>query len=191
MSVVIDGTAGISSPSANISGALTANTEVFGYSPVVTTPTAGMVLSTTVATTSGTAFLFSGIPSWVKKISIMLNGTTTNGSGAQYISIGSGSLTTSGYTGGMWYSSGGAVNSNAFLIGAQTSGQTKFGNIFLIHMGNNVWNISGAGYTGGPGLPWVMGGNLALSGVLDRINLSNTGSPDTFTGGSVNILYEG
>ena len=59
----------------------------------------------TKTTTSGTAIDFSsgdgtGIPSWAKKITVMLNGVSTNGNGSVTIYLGAnGSLETSGYAG--------------------------------------------------------------------------------------------
>ncbi|MCV5968511.1 hypothetical protein, partial [Lactococcus petauri] len=37
------------------------------------------ILATAQNTTSGTLFDFTGIPSWVKRITVMLNGVSTNG----------------------------------------------------------------------------------------------------------------
>ncbi len=38
-----------------------------------------LVLSTAVASTSGTSIDFTGLPAWVKKITVMFNGVSTNG----------------------------------------------------------------------------------------------------------------
>ena len=51
------------------------------------------------ASTSGTAIDFTGIPSWAKRITVMFNGVSTNGTSNPQIQLGSGSPTTSGYTG--------------------------------------------------------------------------------------------
>lgn len=56
--------------------------------------------STAVASTSGTSIDFTGIPSWVKRITVMLSGVSTNGSSAVQIQLGTSSgATVSGYLG--------------------------------------------------------------------------------------------
>ena len=52
-------------------------------SPVINTPTMGgsvITSGTAVASTSGTSIDFTGIPSWVKRITVMMNGVSTSGS---------------------------------------------------------------------------------------------------------------
>lgn len=52
---------------------------------------------TSQASTSGTAIDFTGIPSWVKRITVMFSGVSTNGTSVPQIQVGAGSVTTSGY----------------------------------------------------------------------------------------------
>lgn len=47
-----------------------------------------MVLETAQATTSGTSVDFTGIPSWVKKITVMFNGVSTSGTSRFLIQLG-------------------------------------------------------------------------------------------------------
>ena len=56
--------------------------------------TTGTLLTagTAVASTSGTSIDFTGIPSWVKRITVMFNAVSTNSSSAYKIQIGSGSF---------------------------------------------------------------------------------------------------
>ena len=53
---------------------------------------------TAVASTSGTSIDFTGIPSWAKRITVMFNGVSTNGTSQQLIQIGSGSVNATGYS---------------------------------------------------------------------------------------------
>ena len=53
---------------------------------------------TAVASTSGTSIDFTGLPAWVKKITVMFQGVSTNGTSVIQLQIGAGSVTTSGYT---------------------------------------------------------------------------------------------
>ena len=51
-----------------------------------------LVSGTAVASTSGTSIDFTGIPSWVKRITVMFNGVSTSGTSFKQIQIGSGSV---------------------------------------------------------------------------------------------------
>jgi len=53
---------------------------------------------TAVASTSGTSIDFTSLPSWVKRITVMFNGVSTNSSSDVICQIGSGSFTTTGYS---------------------------------------------------------------------------------------------
>ena len=60
-------------------------------------------LQTAVATTSGTAFNFTGIPATVKRINVLFNEVSTNGSSIVLIRLGdSGGIETSGYICNSW-----------------------------------------------------------------------------------------
>ena len=151
------------------------------------------------ASTSGTAINFSSIPSWVKRITVLFNAVSTNGTNPFVIQIGTGgAATTSGY-------SGTAANHNTTSIAAAgyTNGflpmaaslaaaNTYQGISTICNVSGNIWVFSGnletAGGSGGFGSSVV-----TLSGTLDflRIIASATGAPsDTFDAGSINILYE-
>ena len=56
-----------------------------------------LTLMTAQASTSGTFVDFTGIPSWVRRITVMFNGVSTNGSSLPIIQLGAGSITSSGY----------------------------------------------------------------------------------------------
>jgi hypothetical protein len=57
-------------------------------------------LATAVASTSGTSIDFTGLPAWVKKITVMFQGVSSNSSSLWLLQLGtSGGVTTSGYLG--------------------------------------------------------------------------------------------
>jgi hypothetical protein len=58
-----------------------------------------LVSGTSVASTSGTSIDFTGMPSWVKRVTVMFDGVSTNGTSNLRIQTGAGSVTTSGYLG--------------------------------------------------------------------------------------------
>jgi len=57
----------------------------------------GITSGTAVASTSGASIDFTGLPAWVKRITVMLNGVSTNGTSNYLIQLGAGSITSTGY----------------------------------------------------------------------------------------------
>jgi hypothetical protein len=147
--------------------------------------------------TSGTTVDFTGIPSWVKRITVMMNGVSTGGTSTLIIQIGSTTFTTTGYV-----SRAGIINATPLL--ASTSATAGFvvssygantdtitGYSVLVNITGNTWVYSGTAYVNAAtsATVWSTGTVLTLGGVLDRVRLT-TVSADTFDAGSVNILYE-
>jgi len=149
--------------------------------------------------TSGTSIDFTGIPSWVRRITVMLVGVSTNGTSPPQIQIGAGSVTTSGYLG----SSSNIINAatgsstvftSGFGIGVNTSNWSAalivHGSIVLTLQTGNTWAAAGSvGRSDGAGT-YFTNGSLALGGTLDRVRITTLNGTDTFDAGSINILYE-
>jgi hypothetical protein len=156
-----------------------------------------LTAGTIVNTTSGTSIDFTGIPSWVKRITVVLSGVSTNGSSVPTIQIGAGSVTTSGYVSASVGTSGGGLGSTAFTSGfglrdAVDANRELSGNAIISLVGNNAWVASYCGSAGSSGVnaAFFGGGRITLGGTLDRIRLTTQNGTDSFDGGSVNILYE-
>jgi hypothetical protein len=150
---------------------------------------------TAVASTSGTSIDFTGLPAWVKKITVMFNVVSTNGSSDYLIQIGAGSFTTSGYTGSSSVVTTG-VGTRNFTTGFGIYNNIAAGTIFsgamtISTMGSNIWVASGAfGMSGSIGT-MPSGGSVTLGGTLDRLRITTVNGTDAYDAGSVNILYEG
>jgi hypothetical protein len=155
-----------------------------------------MVLRTSVASTSGTSIDFTEIPSWVKRITIMFNGVSTNGSDTPIIQIGSGSITTSGYSCGVGYiganntSNAGNV-STGFQISSGDASHTIHGHMSITLISNKTYVSSYVVGLSDSAYVLFGGGSITLSSVLDRVRLTTKNGSDTFDAGSVNIMYEG
>ena len=150
------------------------------------------VAGTAVASTSGTSIDFTSIPSWVKRVTVMFNGVSTNGSSIPQIQIGAGSVDTTGYTGSAWLANTSNTQmSTGFLItGSNAASYTYSGAITLSLFGSNLWVASGVlGLTNTPSTNH-MGGAKTLSGTLDRVRITTVNGTDAFDSGSINILYE-
>jgi hypothetical protein len=151
-----------------------------------------IVSGTAVASTSGTAIDFTGIPSWVKRVTVMFNGVSTNGSSQGLIQLGSGSFTTSGYT-SQWVLTGIGTSNGTVSTGLSwfhgSAGEQKIGHLVITNVSGNLWVCSGvlrvdSGYMSS------QAGSITLSGTLDRVRITTVNGTDTFDAGSINILYE-
>ncbi len=152
------------------------------------------VAGTAVASTSGTSIDFTSIPSWVKRITVMYAGISTNGTSALILQLGtSGGVVTSGYVGAMSYANAQAIYTTGIGIHNNGSGSgIGNGTTQVSLVGSNTWAGSGnVGCTGaGTGETYSSGSYIALGGTLDRVRVTTVGGTDTFDAGSINILYE-
>jgi hypothetical protein len=167
--------------------------------PTWVTPSAGgITMGTPVASTSGTAITFTGIPSGTKRITIMLVGVSTDGTSEKQIQIGdSGGLESTGYlsvgikttTGG---ASTGGVSGNGFVIFSEASADVLSGSVILSleNSSTNSWVAQGLlqGRVGS-NATYIVTGNKSLSGVLTQVSV-NTPAANNFDAGEINILYE-
>jgi hypothetical protein len=164
-------------------------------SPVIAgTPTGVGVLTsgTAVASTSGTSIDFTSIPSWVKRITVMLNGVSTNGTSPLLIQIGdSGGIENTSYVSSANYSTGTSDSSAGFIIlyAIVASSLNHGGAIILSNLSGNTW-VSNGNMTDTGGRNSSSAGYKTLSDVLDRIRITTVNGTDTFDAGSINILYE-
>jgi len=159
------------------------------------TATQKIVQGTAVASTSGTSIDFTSIPSWVKRITVMLNGVSTNGTSGMVAQIGSGSVTTTGYSSivGVTTTSGSAGGGTAttyFYVATNISAATTLqGSMILSLLGSNTWVCQGATYSRADSAN-TLAGSVTLSGALDRVRITTTNGTDTFDAGSINLLWE-
>lgn len=152
----------------------------------------GLTLGTAQNTTSGTSIDFTGIPAGVKRITLMLNGVSTNGTSNFQMQIGAGSIDVTSYTSVTSSGASPVSNTTGFLL-TTTLTATLFRNgvCVLTSFGNNIWiafsTIANSDNTHNVS---VGAGQKTLSGTLDRIRLTTVNGTDTFDAGSINILYE-
>jgi len=152
----------------------------------------GLTLGTAQNTTSGTSIDFTSIPSWAKRITLMLNGVSTNGISSPQIQIGAGSVETTGYSGFTWNNASGGVtmSTTGFSIASANASATLYGSLVFTLMGGNLWQVSSALTSAGTTIALITAGTKTTSGTLDRLRLTTVSGTDTFDAGSVNIMYE-
>lgn len=153
-------------------------------------------LSTAVTSTSGTSIDFTGLPTWVKRITVMFNGVSLTANANILVQLGTGATptyTTSGYTStANGCSAGGnsVVTSTAgFILFDQLAAGTISGHMILTNISGNIW-ISSNTAKRATDLVGFGAGDVALAAVLTAVRITTT-STDTFDAGSINILYEG
>ena len=177
MSVVITGSAGVITNSGAVYDSLQTGTAT--------------------ASTSGTSIDFNSIPSWVKRITIMFQGVSTNGASKVLVQLGdSGGIETSGYLGSVVFAdlNVAATNfSSGFIIDESANSlAVRHGSIIIaqINPATFSWTCFGNIGRSDTGAVCVSAGSKALSAALDRVRITTVGGTDAFDAGTINIIYE-
>jgi hypothetical protein len=162
---------------------------------VATTGTLAPIVSGTAITlTNQTAPEFTGIPSWVKRITVMFQGVSANSTGAPLIQLGTGSTTytTSGYLGSSSSMDAGVGTSNyttGFGIRSLGAANLLHGNIIIANVTGNVWSASGNIAFSNTAVSVITAGSVSLGATLTAVRLFIDGTQQ-FDAGTINILYE-
>lgn len=195
MAITLDGTNGITTPDLDSSGPITGTTGTFSgavQASGVTTNLYPLVSGTAVASTSGTSIDFTGIPSWVKKITVMFSGVSTNGTSPTIIQLGdSGGFETTGYVGSGANAANAPVSfTTGFpaIVGLPAANNAS-GIVTVVNLNSNTWVSNTVMGSTSPN-PQYGGGTKTLSDTLDRVRITTVNGTDTFDAGTINILYE-
>ena len=162
------------------------------YNPSTSLVTSG----TAVASTSGTSIDFTGIPSWVKRITVMFSGVSTNGTSEYLIQIGtSAGIQTTNYLGQATYTGAGTAGvnfSSGFLVRSDDAAEVHHGmaTLCLLDSATGVCVMSSLVGHSNENYMTIAAGAKTLSGILDRVRITTVNGTDTFDAGSINILYE-
>jgi len=153
----------------------------------------------TAVSASSTSVDFTSIPSWVKRITVMFDGVSTNGTSLPQIQLGdSGGVETTSYSMASSYvASSSVANANytsGFVIRTDALAAVAiygYITINLISSSTNTWTAGGVVYTPTPSAYLALvAGSKSLSATLDRIRITTVNGTDTFDAGTINILYE-
>lgn len=145
---------------------------------------------------SGTSVAFTGIPSWVNKITAVVSEVSTNGASIPMFQVGSGSFTTSGYLGCVGVAAGGSTGNSALTTGVLidnggiSSASIIHGNLTFTRCVGNTWTFSGVFSLSNTPRAMFVSGSVALTNSVDRIRLTTVNGTDQFDAGTINILYE-
>lgn len=150
------------------------------------------------ATTSGTSIDFTGIPATAKRITVMLDGVSTNGTSALMVQIGdAGGIENTGYLS----AAGHNVNSGATVVAGSTAGflftpvsvaaQAYHGSMVIeLQDASNTWVARGNFVQDSASVVGFSSGKKATSATLDRVRLTTVNGTDAFDAGSVSVSYE-
>lgn len=176
MAVTINGSAGVTTNSGAVYDSIQRGTSV---------------------TASGTSVDFTSIPSWVRRITVMLSGVSTSGTSVVQIQLGSSTYTTSGYVSigtGITAGTVSSVTNNAtgFGIGNEggTAASTRVGAFTFTNISGNIWTATFQYALSDATRALFGSGNVTLGGVLDRVRITTVNGTDTFDAGTINILFE-
>jgi hypothetical protein len=177
-------------------------TSVNGNTGAVVTITSG-----TAVTASGTSVTFGSIPSSAKRVTLLLDQISTNGTSPLFVRLG----TSGGMDSSNNYSyvnhvlgaglerisslSGGSYP-NGFCLSLEaqftTAGSSYSGEFVFSLINSNNWIISGQmSNLVSPGLwHYLTTGRKSLGGALTQLQIYTLNGTDTFDAGTFNILYE-
>jgi hypothetical protein len=182
------------------SGSVTLTVPSAAGSNTITMPaatgTASLMGSGTAVSASGTSVDFTGIPSWVKKITVMFNGVSTNGSSNIQVQLGdSGGIETTGYL-----SAGSRLTTTA-QAGTSTTGllftaivvaaNVTSGIMTIVNLSGNIWAMNCTTSDSANSTVNVSGGTKETSATLDRVRITTVNGTDAFDAGTINVMWEG
>jgi hypothetical protein len=157
-----------------------------------------ITLGTAVASTSGTAIDFTGIPSWAKRVTVLLNGVSFSGSAHILVQAGVSSIQTTGYVSSGAYAGAsstlGTTSSAGFVVYSGATVNVIYATVQINLLTGSTWLSTHSGaILQSSTTPFLIsgGGNVTLGGTLDRVRITSTNGTDTFDAGTINISYEG
>jgi len=151
-------------------------------------------LGTEQATTSGTSIDFTGLPTGVRRITIMFAGVSTSSTSPLLVQIGdSGGPETTGYVSGcvLTNTPASGTSTAGFLVTQATvAGDSYYGMVTLsIEDATNFAWVSTSMLQAAAAVH-VGAGFGVTSVVLDRVRITTVSGSDTFDAGAINIQYE-
>ena len=175
MSVIIDGSASVTINSGAVLG-ITSST-------AVSNPTSP----------ASASIDFTGIPSWVKRITVMFDQVSLSGTAAFLVQLGdAGGFEITAYSSTVVNDSGTTSNNNATgfqLITTGNANTTLWRGVLYLSLVNTNTFVGTSTLTRDGGGQYSAG-KKALSDAITQLRITTT-STDTFDAGTVNILYEG
>jgi hypothetical protein len=211
MATTISGTSGVTYPAGGTdntagTGVGTTDTQTLTNKTLGSGLVAGasyLTSGTAVTLTTQTNVDFTGIPSWVKRVTIMLNAISVNSTTPYLIyQLGYGATPTFENTG--YLENVAQINSApSAVFGTNTTTAFSYSNgiaavsdtlsgiIILTNVSGNIWVASGiVSRNGNNAVAYSAGSKTISGGALTAIRFTTSSGTDQYDAGSINILYE-
>lgn len=208
MAITLDGTNGITTPDLESSGPVIGTTGTFsGNVSGVAGTFSGAVQASGVTTnlyplvsetakaynwnglTTNTSLDFTGIPSWVKRITVMFSEASLSSTADILIRLGdAGGIEDTGYISTSATALANSSSTTGFVIRVAAAANVLSGIAIIQNITGNSWVCSHSTKVATTATP-CGGGSKTLSDTLTQIRITTT-STDTFDAGTVNIMYE-
>jgi hypothetical protein len=148
----------------------------------------GAFVRGTAVSASSTSVNFTGIPSWVKRITVVFSGVSTNGTANLLIRLNSES---SGYNSQADSLDSTATSTAGFILGANqfAAANTCDGSVQIDNITGNTWISAGIVRQNSTRLAYSAGGK-ATSAVVSSVQVTTANGTDAFDAGTLNILFE-
>jgi hypothetical protein len=144
---------------------------------------------------TGTFIDFTGIPSWVNRVTVQGNSLGTSGTARLFLRVGDGAIVTSGYLGSTTQIDGATpvtvLGANAVLLTENNTSAMRLRFKATIERRSKlIWVITGTGAFSNTATTVSFANDITLTGDLDRVRITTAGGTDTFTIGGLNISWE-
>jgi hypothetical protein len=193
----VTGTLPIANGGTNLTAVGSAGNVLFNADGTNWSSTAKIVQPASVSPSGTAAASFTGLPSWVKRVTIQFSAlTSATGGATMVVQLGTGATptyTTSGYTGALGLTFNGTASaasalSSGFTINTGYAANAAiYGTVTLTNLTGNTWignmnfGRTGTLMSGGGG------GIIALGATLTAVQILSSAN---YNGGTVSILYE-
>ena len=163
---------------------------------VVNGANSALVNGTAQNSVSGTSIDFTGIPSWVKRVTVMFNAVSTNGTSFVQVQLGTSSgIHTTSYNCSFTSITGTNVcgvgsNASGAVVAGGNASVSRIGSIVFAAQFTNTWSFTGITADNTTSAMTNCSGIVALTGTLDRVRITTLNGTDTFDNGLINIMYE-
>jgi hypothetical protein len=137
---------------------------------------------------------FTGIPSWVRRLTFVMAGISSNGTGNYLMRIGDSAVVTSGYLGSVTTVVGATPSTSLVTIGCGLTNSVAAASVYhgvctITNVTGNQWVFESRGSFSNAATTHSSTSTLTLTNPLTLVRLVAPGA-DTFDAGTVNLLWE-
>lgn len=154
-----------------------------------------LVPMTAQVSTAGTSITFSSIPSWARRLTVVLQGVSTTGLADLVVQLGtSAGITISGYLSttvqtNIASGDGGSSSTVGFVIRNAAAANVASVIMQITNITGNQWVSSHCGKLS-TALVVYGGGDVSLPGTLTSVRVTTDTGVPTFDAGTINVMYE-